>query len=73
MFKICPAEEEEEDDDDSGPSFDLEYIPLAWGTAREAVGKCEVLQDQLLERMSFLSESKGFLLRQIGDALKKAI
>ena len=70
MFKICPAEDEE-DDEESGPSFDLEYVPLAWGTARDAIGQCQVLQDQLLERMSFMSGSKAFLLKEIGDALGK--
>jgi hypothetical protein len=71
MFKIIAAEEDDEDDE-SGPAFDLEYIPLAWGVAREAVGNCEILQDQLLERMSFMSQSREFLLKQIGDALRKA-
>lgn len=70
MFKLCPAEEDE--DDDSGPTFDLEYVPLAWGTARNAIGNCDVLQDQLLERMAFMSQNKEFLLKQIGAALKRA-
>ena len=69
MFKICPAEEEEEDDE-SGPMFDLEYIPLVWGSAQHAIGACETLQDQLLDRMSFMSKSRLFLLKEIGNALK---
>jgi len=69
MFKICPAEDED-DEDDSGPAFDLEYVPLAWGNAREAISRCTTLEDQLLERMSFVSSSRNFLLKEIGEALR---
>lgn len=71
MFKICPAEDEDEDDD-SGPAFDLEYVPLTWGNAKEAIGQCQTLEDQLLERMSFVSSSRNFLLKEIGEALRNA-
>ena len=69
MFKICPAEDEDEEED-SGPAFDLEYVPLAWGSARSAISRCSTLEDQLLERMSFVSSSRNFLLREIGEALR---
>lgn len=68
MFKICPAEDEDEEED-SGPAFDLEYVPLAWGSARLAISQCKTLEDQLLERMSFVSSSRNFLLKEIGEAL----
>lgn len=69
MFKICPAEEEEEEED-SGLAFDLEYVPLSWGTAKAVIGRCNTLEDQLLERMSFVSSSRNFLLKEIGEALR---